>query len=196
MSDPPAPFSFVAPSFQDFFLSFFRKQLFPGSGCHVQANANKFLPLECQTRFCRIKIPFFSSSSCRTCQAKSRNSLTTALKGLSTFYLARCGIKRKQKMTGGTPEVRSDKSLSFLPFDIWQWSYGPVVQWSYGLPDQWTNGPMDPGTKGPMVQWTNSLMDHWTNGTLDQWNIGTLQHPNTATFEHCQRHNGPRVLSL
>ena len=132
---PHPPFPLLHLHFKIFFFHFCRKQLFPGSGCHVQANANKFLPLECQTRFCRIKIPFFSSSSCRTCQAKSRNSLTTALKGLSTFYLARCGIKRKQKMTGGTPEVRSDKSLSFLPFDIWQWSYGPVVQWS--------NGPMD-----------------------------------------------------
>ena len=32
------------------------------------------------------------------------------------------------KMTGGTPEVRSDKSLNLLTF---------------GLMDQWINGPMD-----------------------------------------------------
>ena len=33
----------------------------------------------------------------------------------------------KQKMTGGTPEVRSDKSLNLMTFGL----------------DQWTNGPMD-----------------------------------------------------
>ena len=54
------------------------------------------------------------------------------------------------KMTGGTREVRSDKSLTFLTFDIWQWSYGPVVQW--------TNGPMD--------QWTQEIKDQWSNGPI------------------------------
>ena len=44
------------------------------------------------------------------------------------------------KMTGGTPEERSDKSLTLLTF-------GPM--------DQWTNGPMDQWTNGPMDQWTN-----------------------------------------
>ena len=33
------------------------------------------------------------------------------------------------KMTGGTPEVRSDKSLNLLTFDI--------------KPIQWNSGPMD-----------------------------------------------------
>ena len=44
-----------------------------------------------------------------------------------------------EKMTGGTPEVRSNKSLTLmnLTFDI-------------QLMDQWTNGPMDQGTNGPM----------------------------------------------
>ena len=37
------------------------------------------------------------------------------------------------KMTGGTPEVRSNKSLTLMTFNIRQ------------LMDQWTNGPMDPG---------------------------------------------------
>ena len=44
-------------------------------------------------------------------------------------------------MTGGTPEVRSDKSLTLLTF---------------GLMDQWINGPMD--------QWTNGPMDRCTDG--------------------------------
>ena len=59
------------------------------------------------------------------------------------------------KMTRGTPEVRSDKSLTLLTFDIWfltidiwhltfnQWTNGPIVQWTNGPMDQWTNGPMD-----------------------------------------------------
>ena len=44
-------------------------------------------------------------------------------------------------MTGGTPEVRSDKSLTSLTFDIQpmdQWTDGP---WNNGTMDQWTNGP-------------------------------------------------------
>ena len=53
------------------------------------------------------------------------------------------------KMTGGTPEVRSDKSLTLLTFDI-----QPM--------DQWTNSPMD--------QWT---MDQLTNGPIDQWTNGS-----------------------
>ena len=44
------------------------------------------------------------------------------------------------KMTGGTPEVRSDKRLTLMTFNI-----------RYSTMDQWTNGPMD--------QWTNGLMD-------------------------------------
>ena len=53
----------------------------------------------------------------------------------------------KVKMTGGTPEVRSDKSLTLMTFNI---------QYS-------TNGPMDQRTNGPMDQWTNGLMEKWTN---------------------------------
>ena len=45
------------------------------------------------------------------------------------------------KITGGTPDVRFDKSL--------------------------TNGPMDQSTSGPMDQWTNGPRDQWTNGTLE-----------------------------
>ena len=57
-------------------------------------------------------------------------------------------------MTGGTPEVSSDKILILSTFD--QWTNGPMVQW--------TNGPMDPWTSGPMDQWTNRPMDQRTNG--------------------------------
>ena len=53
-------------------------------------------------------------------------------------------------LTGGTPEVRSDKSLtlltfdiSFLTFDILHSTNGPMDQWTNGPMDQWTNGPMD-----------------------------------------------------
>ena len=85
-------------------------------------------------------------------------------------------------MTGGTQEVRSDKSLTLMTFNIRhstngpmdQRTNGPMDQWTNGPMDQWTNGPMDPGTKGPMVQWTNSLMDHWTNGPMDQWTKGPM----------------------
>ena len=58
-------------------------------------------------------------------------------------------------MTGGTPEVRSDKSLTLMTFNI-----GPI--------DQQTNGPMDQWTNGLMDQWINGLMDQRTNGPMDQ----------------------------
>ena len=47
------------------------------------------------------------------------------------------------KMTGGTPEVRSVKSLTLMTFNI----------------RHLTNGPMDQRTNGPIDQWTNGLMD-------------------------------------
>ena len=55
------------------------------------------------------------------------------------------------KMIGGTPEVRSDKSLTLMTFNI----------------RHSNNGPMDQRTNGPMDQWTNGLMDQWTNGPMD-----------------------------
>ena len=51
------------------------------------------------------------------------------------------------KMTGGTPEVRSDKSLTLLTF-------GPMDQWINGLIEQLTNGQMDQWSHGPIVQWS------------------------------------------
>ena len=54
-------------------------------------------------------------------------------------------------MTGGTPEVRSDKRLTLLTFNIYKVrSNGPMVQL-----DQWTNGPLEQSTNDPMVQWTH-----------------------------------------
>ena len=44
------------------------------------------------------------------------------------------------KMTGGTPEVRSDKSLTLLTYDILHFTFN---QRTNGPTDQWTNGPMD-----------------------------------------------------
>ena len=67
-----------------------------------------------------------------------------------------------RSMTGGTPEIRSDKSFTSLTFD--QWSNGPM--------DQCTNGPMVQWFNGPMVQWTNGPMDQWTNGPRDQGTNG------------------------
>ena len=40
-------------------------------------------------------------------------------------------------MTGGAPEVRSDKSLTLLTFDILHMTFDIQPM------DQWTNGPMD-----------------------------------------------------
>ena len=57
-----------------------------------------------------------------------------------------------KKMNGGTPEVRSNKSLTLMTFNI----------------RHSTNGPMDQRTNGPMDQWTNGLMDQWTNGPMGQ----------------------------
>ena len=56
------------------------------------------------------------------------------------------------KITGGTPDVRSDKSLTLMTFNI----------------PHSNNGPMDQRNNGPMDQWTNGLMDQWTNGPMDQ----------------------------
>ena len=53
------------------------------------------------------------------------------------------------KITGGTPEVRSDKSLTLLTFDFF------YIQ----TMDQWTNGPM--------VKWSNGPMDHGNNRAMD-----------------------------
>ena len=54
-------------------------------------------------------------------------------------------------MTGGTPEVRSDKRLTLMTFNI-----GHSI-----------NGPMDQRTNGPMDQWTNGQVDQWTNGPMN-----------------------------
>ena len=37
-------------------------------------------------------------------------------------------VEQSQKMTGGTPEVRSDKSLTLLTLNIWHSTYGPMDQ--------------------------------------------------------------------
>ena len=68
-------------------------------------------------------------------------------------------IVSNQKMTGGTPEVPSDKSLTLLTFNILHSTDGPMDQWTNGQMDKWTNGPMNQCTNGPMTQWTNGPMD-------------------------------------
>ena len=51
-----------------------------------------------------------------------------------------------QKMTGGTPEVSSGKSLTLMTYNIRHSTNGPM--------DQQTNGPMDQWSHGPIVQWS------------------------------------------
>ena len=63
--------------------------------------------------------------------------------GFASFWADSLGTPLK-KMTGGTPEVRSDKSLTF----------GPMDQWSNELIEWLTNGPMDQWSHGPIVQWS------------------------------------------
>ena len=82
------------------------------------------------------------------------------------------------KMTGGSPEVRSNKNLTFidisylifyilhLTYDILHSSNRPMDQWANGPMDQWTNGPTDQWTNGPIDQWTNGPVDQWTNGPM------------------------------
>ena len=58
-------------------------------------------------------------------------------------------------MTGGTPEVRSDKSLTLVTFNIQHSTKGPMDQWTNGPMDQWINGPKDQWTNnGPIVDWS------------------------------------------
>ena len=73
------------------------------------------------------------------------------------------------KMTGGTPEVRSDKSLTLKTLNIQHSTNGPMDQRTNGPMDQWTNGPMDQWNNGPMDQWTNGPMDQWSNGPMVPW---------------------------
>ena len=107
-------------------------------------------------------------------------------------------------MTRGTPEVRSDKSLtlstfdnwyltfdiSFLTFDIWHLTFDiqPMDQWINGKKDQWTNGLMDQWSNGPRDQWSSGPMDQWTNGPMDQWTIWTNGQETLATLWKRQTH--------
>ena len=52
---------------------------------------------------------------------------------------------QETKMTGGTPEVRSDKSLTLLTFDIWFLTFD-IWHMTFYM-DQWTNWPMDQWTR-------------------------------------------------
>ena len=52
-------------------------------------------------------------------KSTSENSLCALFVCLLHLFVCPTGITtNKQKMTGGTPEVRSDKSLTLLTFDI------------------------------------------------------------------------------
>ena len=88
------------------------------------------------------------------------------------------------KMTGGTPEVRSDKSLALLTFHIWYFTFYishltfDILHLTYEIwhftSNQWTNGTIDQWTHWSMDQWTNGPMDQWTNGPINQWTNGPM----------------------
>ena len=74
------------------------------------------------------------------------------------------------KMTGGAPEVGSDKSLTLLNFGLRHLIFD-ILHLTF---NQWTNGPMGRWTDGPMDQWTNGPMVQWSNGPMDQWSNGLV----------------------
>ena len=95
-------------------------------------------------------------------------------------------------MTGGTPDVRSHKSLTLLTFDIWHliiWAFEHVNMWTFehlniGTLEHlniWTLGYWNIGTLEHRNIWT---LEHWKIGTLENWNIGTSKHWNIWTFEN------------
>ena len=92
-----------------------------------------------------------------------------------------------QKMTGGTPDVRSDK---FNIIEFWHLTSnqcnGLVDQWTN---DQWTNEPMGQWTNGPTDQWTNRPTDQQTNGPTDQRTNGPTDQRTNRPMD--QRTNGP-----
>ena len=62
---------------------------------------------------------------------------------ISEVHSTWLNIMSQWKMTGGTPEVRSDKSVTLMTFNIRHSTNGPMDQRTNGLRNQWTNGPMD-----------------------------------------------------
>ena len=116
------------------------------------------------------------------------------------------------KMTGVTPEVRSDKSLTFVTFDILHSTNRPMDQWTNGPVDQWSSGPMDQWTNVDSIvvplfsnpihksklhwdeqacldQWTDGSLDQWTNRPMDQWTNWPLDQWTNEAME--QLTNGP-----
>ena len=65
------------------------------------------------------------------------NTATGGVSGEETEIQMR-QLRFKIKITGGTPEVRSDKSLILLTFDIW------FLTFDIPPMDQWSNGPIIP----------------------------------------------------
>ena len=79
-------------------------------------------------------------------------------------------------MTGGTPEVRSHKSLTLLTFDIWH-----LIIWAFEHVNMWTFEHLNIWTLEHLNIWT---FEHWDIGTLGHWNIGTFEHLNIGTLEN------------
>ena len=48
-----------------------------------------------------------------------------------------CKYHKMLKMTGGTPEVSSDKSLTLLSFDIWHLNIWTFEHWNIGTLEHW-----------------------------------------------------------
>ena len=92
----------------------------------------------------------FSSHATRAMNLQTSIMIMMKTMAIMMMMMTFWTISLNWKMTGGTPEVRSEKSLTLLTFNIWHSINGPM--------DQWTNGPMDQLTNGPMGQWTNGRM--------------------------------------
>ena len=103
-------------------------------------------------------------------------------------------------MTGGTPEVRSDKDILRIsqryPQDILKISQRypqDILKISPRYPKDTPKISQDTPKISPRYpQWTNGSMEYWNIGTLkhlnigklDYWNIGTLEHWIIETLQH------------
>ena len=124
----------------------------------LYAYVNKLLLCRCKVICAAIHSLQLSAASECPCMKKSCNILSAFLRCKSykvNPFLAHChalGWTPSETMTGGAPEVRSNKSLTLLTFGIW-----------YLIFDIW-NLTYD--------IWHLTLdiqpMDHWTNGAMDQ----------------------------
>ena len=75
------------------------------------------------------------------------------------------------KMTGGTPEVRSHKSLTLLIFDIW---YLTFDMWTFEYLNIWTFEHLNIWTFDYLKIWTFEHLNIWTFEYLNIWTFDLL----------------------